>query len=111
MPWKKVAFHNYYLAAAVLALISAAGIIFVKSFMPDIVPFYFGKPVGADQLLSYWFFLMIPGVSLAITVINFFIGMSAKDEFVKQILAVSTLVVSAMAAITVTKIILLVGFF
>ena len=111
MPWKKVTFHNYFLAAFIMSVISILGIFLVKKFLPPVIPIFYGKPVGEDQLGTFWFFFIIPAVSILITTVNFLISMSAKDEFVKKVLAVSALVISLTGVITVIKIVLLVGFF
>jgi hypothetical protein len=71
----------------------------------------YGKPIGADQLGATFLILIIPGVSILITGINFLINKSIKDEFIKHVLAVSSLVISIIATIAVIKIISLVGFF
>lgn len=111
MWWKKIVFRNYFLVAAVLAILSAIGIAGGKSFLPSVVPLFYGKPIGAEQLTGYWFFFTIPGMSFLITIINLLISSHVEDEFVKRILAVSSLIISLMAIISVIKIILLVGFF
>jgi hypothetical protein len=111
MWWKKIVFHNYFLVAAILSVLSVISITFSKIFLPDIIPLYYGKPTGVEQLSNFWFFFIIPSVSLLVTTVNVLISMSAKDEFIKKILAISSLAVSIMATIAVIKIIFLVGFF
>lgn len=111
MWWKKVIFNNCFLASAILSVISAAGIIAVRTFLPPVIPMFYGKPTGAEQLGNYWLLFIIPGVSMLISAVNLFISVSIKDEFIKKILAVSSLTISLMATVTVVKIILLVGFF
>lgn len=111
MWWKKVTFYNFFLAALILSVLSAAGILAVMTFLPPLIPLFYGKPTGTDQLAPSWFIFVIPSLSLFITFINIFINTSAKDDFIKKFLAVGSLVVSLMATLTVIKIILLVGFF
>ena len=111
MWWKKITFHNFFLASGILSILSIIGIIAVKNFLPPVVPLFFGKPSGEDQLASYWMLFLIPAVSILINAINLFINMSSKDVFVRKILAVSSFVIAFMAATTLVKIILLVGFF
>lgn len=111
MLWKKITFRNYFLAAVILDIVSIIGIFAVKQFLPPIVPLFYGRPSGASELAPSLFLLIIPGVSLLITIINYLISISTKDDFVKKILAVSALVLSTMLALTLVKIVLLVGFF
>ena len=111
MLWKKIAFRNYFLVAGILFFLSMAGIVIARNSLPPLVPLYYGKPTGEDQLASTAFLFVVPCVSLLITIINLLINRSINDEFIKRILAVSALIVSLMTTVTITKIILLVGFF
>lgn len=111
MWWKKVTFPNFFIAAGVLNLVTALAILAVRSFLPPVVPLFYGKPGGADQLASSIFLLIVPGVSLLISGVNVFINSASKDDFIKKFLGVASLIVSVMATITVAKVILLVGFF
>ena len=111
MWWKKVDFRNYFLAAGILSVLSIVGSLIARSFLPPLIPIFYGKPTGAEQLAPAWFIFVIPGISILTTVTNLFINKSAEDEFIKKILAITSLVISLMAAITVVKIITLVGFF
>jgi hypothetical protein len=111
MWFKKVVFHNFFLAAGVISIIAAIGIIAAKKFLPPVVPLFFGKPSGEEQLASFWFLFLVPAVSILISGLNLFINVRAKELFTKKILAVSSLIISIMSAVTVFKIIILVGFF
>jgi len=111
MWWKKVSFRNYFIIAVVLSIISIAGILLIKNYLPPIIPLYYGKPTGADQLAPTLYFLIIPGVSILISGINLIINLYIKDEFVKKVLAVSSLLASIMATITIVKIVFLIGLF
>ena len=94
-----------------MALVSILSILIAKSFLPPVIPIFFGKPTGDEQLASYWFLFTIPGISIIISTINIIVSTSGKDEFIKKVLAVGSFLISFMATVTVTKIILLVGFF
>ncbi len=78
--------------------------------MPPLAPLFYGRPVGEAQLTNSLGLLIAPGTSFLITVLNLFLSLWTKDDFLKKLLAVSTIVISVLTAITVTKIILLVGF-
>lgn len=111
MLWKKITFHNYYLVSIILGVASCIGIFFLKNFLPPILPIFYGKPYGIEQLASTMFLLVIPGASILVSVINILLSTLTRDEFIKKFLAVGSLVFSLMTTITMVKIILLVGFF
>lgn len=111
MWWKKITFHNFFLAGGVLDILTIVGILAIKSYLPPVIPLYYGKPSGTGQLAATNFIFIIPAIAIFISLLNLFISSSTKDEFIKKILAVTSLIVSLMATITVTKIVLLVGFF
>lgn len=111
MNWKNITFYKYYLASIVLSIISTLGILISRGFLPPIVPLYYGRPIGSEQLTPNIFLFIIPAVSLLITTINIIISKSVNDEFTKKLLAISSLLISIMSAVTLVKIISLVGFF
>lgn len=108
---KTIVFRNFFVAAGILSLLSMAGIVIVQNYLPPLLPVYYGKPTGIEQLASTYFIFIIPGTSIIITAINLFFNTATKDVFIKKTLAIVSLAVSFMATITVFKIILLVGFF
>lgn len=102
--------HFYISIGVNLALILA--IILVRPFLPPVVPLLYGKPVGEMQLVnSIW--LIIPSlVSIVISLINFLLNKYfVKDNFHKKILSYTSLFINILVAITVVKIIFLVGSF
>ncbi|OGM81748.1 hypothetical protein A2434_00820 [Candidatus Woesebacteria bacterium RIFOXYC1_FULL_41_14] len=111
MWWKKVAFRNYFLAAFLLAIFTILIVFVIMNFLPPLIPLFYGKPTGSEQLTPTWFIFVVPGVSILITAANLFVNISTKDEFIRKIVAVSSLIISIMASTTVAKIIMLVGFF
>lgn len=111
MWWNKVSFKNYFLAAIVLSLVTVAGVFAIKSFLPPLIPLFYGKPAGTEQLATTWLIIVVPGISILLTIINLLINISVKDEFIQKIVAVSAFIISLMSSITVAKIIALVGFF
>jgi hypothetical protein len=109
--WKKVPYRNYFLVAIIINIVVFLSIIFLKSFLPPLAPLFYGRPMGEVQLTTTLGLLIAPGVSLLITVLNLLFSLWIKDGFLKKLLAISTVVISVLAAITIIKIILLVGFF
>ncbi|KKS96192.1 MAG: hypothetical protein UV71_C0001G0066 [Microgenomates group bacterium GW2011_GWC1_43_13] len=109
--WNKLAYRNYFLTAIVINIGILLLLILFKSFLPPRAPLFYGRPMGEAQLTSTFGLLIAPGVSLMMTLLNLFLSLWAKDSFIKRLLAISAIVVSVLTAITITKIVSLVGFF
>ncbi len=107
----KVVFRNLFIVAGVLSILDIIGVLVIRDLLPPLLPVFYGKPTGTEQLAPTYFIFVIPSVSILITALNLFINTNAKDIFIKKTLAMVSLAVSLMATITVFKIILLVGFF
>lgn len=108
---KNIAFRNYYLASFILSLVIAAGIVIIRNFLPPVVPLYYGKPIGSDQLAQNILLIIVPAASIVVGVLNLTVSKFVKDMFIKRLLAIFSLLVSLLSAITIIKIVLLVGFF
>lgn len=111
MWWKNTVFRNFFLAATIINAVSIAAVFLLQSFLPPVVPLFYGRPEGAAQLTQPMWLLVAPGISLVITILNLLLSVRSKDDFLKKILAVTSFIVSFISLITITKIILLVGFF
>lgn len=109
--WKKVTYRNYFLAAIIINICVVILFLLLKGFLPPLTPLFYGKPVGELQLTSTFGLLITPGVSFLITVLNILLSLWVKDDFLKKILAITTIIVSLLVAITTVKIIFLIGFF
>jgi len=109
--WKKVTYRNYFLAAAILEIVTAFTVLLIKKFLPPLVPLFYGRPTGEGQLTTTLGLLIAPSASFLITISNLFLSLWVKDDFLKRILAISALAVSVLTIITIVKIVLLVGFF
>jgi hypothetical protein len=109
--WKKITFNNYFLAALILNALSLLAPVILRGFLPPVVPLFYGRPVGEGQLVSTLGLLIAPAASFLITAVNLLLNLWTKDDFLKKVLAVTALIISIVTAITVIKIMLLVGFF
>jgi hypothetical protein len=103
-------FKGYLYAAIALNLASAAVIAITVASLPPLVPLFYGLPVGQGQLINSWGLLIAPGTSLAISLANAWVAHRLEDVFLKKIMAAASFFVSLLSTITVTRIILLVGF-
>ncbi|HTK03945.1 MAG TPA: hypothetical protein VL401_04255 [Alphaproteobacteria bacterium] len=108
---KNLIFKNYYYASFILNLLLIIGIFLCKSFLPPVVPLFYGAAEGAGQLVPTFGLLLAPGISLVITGINIWLSLIIKDEFSKKVLGVTSFSLTIITTITVAKIIFLVGFF
>lgn len=111
MWWKKISFNKYFLAAITINVLCVITILIARGFLPPVVPLFYGKPLGEGQLISNLGLLIVPAVSLIISTINLLLNIWIKDNFLKKIFAVTSVIISVVGAITIIKIILLVGFF
>lgn len=109
--WKKLIYRNYFLSAIIINLTTALSLIFLRGYLPPLAPLFYGRPAGTAQLTSTLGLLIAPSVSFLVSVLNLGISILVKDDFLKKILAISSLIISLLTTITIIKIIFLVGFF
>jgi len=108
---KRLHFKNYFYTSIALDLVMMLAIVLLKGFLPPVVPLLYGNPTGNSQLLPTLGLLVAPGISLTVTVINISLSLIIKEEFLRKILAVSSVLVTILVAITVIKVFFLVGYF
>lgn len=99
--------HKFILILFVLSL----GILLWRWHMlPPMVPLWYSRPWGADQLASpYWLF-MLPLASIILYGINFLVSMYVTREYLifTQMLFLSSLIVSLLSFISLIKILFLI---
>jgi hypothetical protein len=109
--WEEIPLKNYLIAGVILNALSATVILILKSDLPPVVPLLYGRPVGSGQLVPTLGLLIAPCVCLLITIINALLSFLTKEDFIKKIFILSGFAISVLSAITIVKIVLLVGFF
>lgn len=109
--WKETPFKGYVYATLAINLFVGLMILIVKGWLPPLVPLFYGLPVSGSQLIPAIGLEIAPGTSLVITAINIYLSFWVKDVFLKKVLVISALTISILSAITVIKIIFLVGLF
>jgi len=109
--WKKAHYKNYFIVSLAINLIVLIVLLLTQKFLPPVVPLFYGLPVGEAQLTTSLGLLIAPIATLLLISVNFVISYYTKDEYHKKILAFSALVLSILMAITITKIVLLVGLY
>lgn len=109
--WKNLPLKGYVYASVGLSFVSILAILILKNYLPPVVPFFYGLPVGSSQLVPTLGMLLAPGVNILIILLNIVLSNFSKDVFFKRTLIISGFFVSMLTTITVFKIIVLVGFF
>lgn len=107
---------NLYLKKpAVLCLsvniLVAIGVLLLSSKLPPVVPLFYGKPFGEEQLVSRSFIILPPLIASIFILINMSLGKIVKDKFLQNILLALILGCTLLSTITVIKVILLIGNF
>ncbi|HJY98278.1 MAG TPA: hypothetical protein VJ227_01035 [Patescibacteria group bacterium] len=109
--WNNVPFKgNFYLSAS-LNLLTVVVYFAASNFLPPVAPLLYGHPEGEAQLVPKLGLLLAPATAFLITLINVFLALLVKSDFLQKILVVSALLISLLTTITVLRIIFLVGSF
>ena len=109
--WKKIPHKGFVVASVAVGVVLAILIIIFKSYLPPVVPLFYGRPEGAEQLVSTLDLLLAPVFIILIVSLNLFVSKFVNDNFIKTILVASSFLISVLVSITIIKIIFLVGFF
>lgn len=78
--------------------------------LPPMVPLWYSRPWGEDQLASPFWLFILPVASLLLYGINVFVSMYVLAEYLifTQMLFLSSLIVSLLSFIALTKILFLI---
>lgn len=114
LTWKTIS-ANWMISLAakfvfILFALSLAVIIWRWPLLPPMLPLWYAKPWGADQLAgSYWLFILPLG-SLIIFFANIILCVYLASDLLvfSQVLSLTSFVVSLLSFITLTKILFLV---
>lgn len=82
-----------------------------QSFLPPVVPLFYGFPKGQDQLVNSIFLVIPPLSSIIIAIFSTMLTAIIKDDFLKKILLSTSVVITVLSFVTVFKIFILVGGF
>ena len=93
----------------VISLILVMLILFLPNFLPNKLPLFYSLRWGESQLASKEQFLILPAISLGITLVNLLIirQLHSQQVLLKQILQITTLLCSLILVVTLVKIILI----
>jgi hypothetical protein len=109
--WKGLPYKGCIYFSLALNVLLIGLILILKGFLPPIVPLFYGLPDGSEQLIPYFGLILGPIIGIIITVINMLISNTIRDIFLKKALVISSAFISLLLAITIIKIVLLIGLF
>ncbi len=109
--WEETPFKSCIYVSLGVSVFLGISILALQNNLPPKLPLFYGRPIGESQLTSIVGFLIAPISALLITLINTMLSFVSKDIFVKKILILSAFMAAMLIAITMVKIIILVGFF
>lgn len=98
-----------YICSICILLLTAILFLFSYNRLPPEVPLYYGKPPGAKQIANKNLLLLPIALSFVIAGVNYLLSSLTKDQYLRYIFAALSVLVSLISAVTVIKIILLVG--
>jgi len=100
--------HKFIIALFILSL----GILLWRwRMLPPLVPLWYSRPWGADQLAAPFFLFILPVSSLFLYGVNFLIAIYVTAEYLifTQLLFLSSFIVSLLSFVTLVKILFLVS--
>lgn len=105
--WFIALVHKFVL---ILFVLSMGVLLWRFQMLPPLVPLWYSRPWGADQLASPYWLLTLPLASIILYGINIFVGMYITMEYLifTQMLFLSSLVVSILSFVALIKILFMV---
>lgn len=104
-----IPYNNLSFGLVVVNLLTIAAVFLLKNSMPPVVPLFYGKPYGTEQLAQQHFLALPPILAIVVCAINASISKILKDEFLRKVLLGGMVAATLFSLITVLKIIFLVG--
>ena len=114
MTWNSIK-HNWLINVVhkftfILFFLSIGFLVLRWHLLPPLVPLWYTRPWGTDQLAHPVWLLMLPLASLIIYCVNFLISMYVTAEYLifTQMLFLTSLIISLLSFIALIKIIFLI---
>ncbi len=92
-----------FIACIIINILVSVFVILVINNIQPVVPLFYGKPQGAEQLVPRNFLIIPPLLASFIAIFDLIIANTMKDEFLKKILVGIVVAVTALAVIAVFK--------
>lgn len=109
--WKDTPLKEYIYTSLGMILLTTISVLILIGNLPPVVPFFYGKAVGENQLTNTLFLLVAPTTSLFILFLNTFLAAMTDNTFLKKVLIMCVFLFTLLMTITTFKVIFLVGFF
>ena len=81
---------------------------YAQKYLPPVVPLFYSRPWGKDQLASPLFLVLLPLLAVLALVINTLCANLVSEKLLQRSLLAASLVVSLLSSIAVFKVILLI---
>jgi hypothetical protein len=104
VPFKKTVFFLIFFNLLMVALVALA-----QQILPPVVPLFYGRAQGEEQLAKSLFLSLPAFISLLITLVNLAFIYLLDNRFLQKVLLGLAIGVTILSTITILKIILLVG--
>lgn len=107
----KLPFLRLIYFSIVINVITIAGILLFKRFIPPEVPLYYGLPEGNNQVAASQELIIPSMVSLLVVLVNISLASLLQNEYLKRTLIIVSLIITLLSLITTLEIVFLVGSF
>ena len=104
-------FKKIVLGIVVANVFTLTLVILIHKLLPPVVPLFYGKATGENQLAPSWLLILPSLLSLSTLLVNTILASLTKDVFLKKTLIVTALVATFFSVVTTAKIVLLVSSF
>lgn len=101
--------RNLSLALISINLLAILLLTLARGILPPILPLYYGRPYGLEQLTTREGLIIPSLAALVFCVTSIIISLRLQDQFLKKILFGAMLTATLLSLITTIKITLLVG--
>lgn len=101
--------RNLSLGVFLVNLLTLLAVFLLRGRIPPVVPLFYGRAYGVEQLAPMSSLAFPPIAALLISALNIFLSIPLKDDFLRKVLLAGAIVITTLSTITIVKIILLVG--
>ncbi len=108
---EKIAFKKLLYVSFGLSIINLTLVIALQKYLPPQVPLFYGAAEGEEQLTSSLGLIIPASLSIILILLNSLLSLFLESNFLQKILSIVSFTVTLLSAITVIKIILLIGSF
>lgn len=95
-------------ASLLLNLATFLVALYAQKYLPPVVPLFYSRPWGKDQLASPVYLVLLPVLSVLALAVNALIANLVSEKLLQRSLLAASLVVSLLSSIAVLKVILLI---